>query len=108
MLPGMYVEGRIVEQEKNLPVVPEEAIVSEGNESYIFIVTENGNEGHDNKKDTNDERIFFERVAVTTGVKDAGFVEISTSRSLTDVKIVVAGAYSLSSEMIKGELEHED
>ncbi|MEZ4945086.1 MAG: efflux RND transporter periplasmic adaptor subunit [Cyclobacteriaceae bacterium] len=108
MLPGMYVEGRIVEQEKNLPVVPEEAIVSDGDESYIFIVSENGNEGHEKKGETNEERIFFERIAVVTGVKDAGFVEINPSRPLPDARVVIAGAYMLSSEMIKGELEHED
>ena len=108
MLPGMYVEGRIVEQEKNLPVVPEEAIVSNGSESYIFIVTENGNEEHEKKGGANEERIFFERIAVLTGVRDAGYIEINPSRPITDARVVVAGAYMLSSEMIKGELEHED
>ena len=55
-----------------------------------------------------EERIFFERIAVITGVKDAGYIEINPSRPLTDARVVVVGAYMLSSEMIKGELEHED
>ena len=38
LLPGMYVEGRIAEGEKKGYAVPEEAIIKEGEQSFIFIL----------------------------------------------------------------------
>jgi len=99
LLPGMYVEGRIVQGEKSGFAVPEEAIVKEGEQSYIFILKEDGEmEGNTMK---------FKRIPVSTGVNDLGFVEINIPAEMAkDLKIVTNGAYTLSSEMVKGELEH--
>jgi len=104
LLPGLYVEGRIVENEKMMDVLPEEAIVTEGNRSFIFVKSVHKDEGD------NDVKILtFDVKDVTTGVKDAGFVEVTFAEPLReDAKIVINGAYMLSSELIKGELEHKD
>ena len=40
LLPGMYVEGRIVQGEKMVYVVPEEAIIKEGEQAFIFVLDE--------------------------------------------------------------------
>ncbi|MCM4158109.1 efflux RND transporter periplasmic adaptor subunit [Gramella sp. AN32] len=99
LLPGMYVEGRIVQGEKSGYAVPEEAIVKEGEQSYIFILEEDG--------ETEGNTMKFKRIPVSTGVNDLGFVEINIpSEMAKDLKIVTNGAYTLSSEMVKGELEH--
>ena len=99
LLPGMYVEGRIVQGEKSGYAVPEEAIVKEGEQSYIFIIDE------DDAPEEN--RMKFKRIPVSTGLNDLGFVEVNLPTEIAEnVKIVTSGAYTLSSEMVKGELEH--
>lgn len=99
LLPGMYVEGRIVQGEKLAFAVPEEAIIKEGELSFIFILDE------DSTKEEN--KIKFKRIPVTVGVTDLGFVEVNLPADVPKtVKVVTKGAYTLSSEMVKGELEH--
>jgi cobalt-zinc-cadmium efflux system membrane fusion protein len=100
LLPGMYVEGRIVQGEKSAFVVPEAAIVQNGEQSFIFILDE------DEKKEAN--KMKFKMIPVIVGVTDLGFVEISLPADANqDVKVVTKGAYTLSSEMVKGEVEHD-
>ena len=100
LLPGMYVEGRIVQDGKMVFAVPEEAIIKEGEQSFIFILTE------ESKKDTNTLR--FKMIRVNIGLSDMGFVEVDLPADVPkDVKVVTKGAYTLSSEMVKGELEHD-
>jgi cobalt-zinc-cadmium efflux system membrane fusion protein len=99
LLPGMYVEGRIVQGEKSGYAVPEEAIVKEGEQSYIFIVDKEGA--------PEENRMKFKRIPVSTGLNDLGFVEVNLPpETAKNVNIVISGAYTLSSEMVKGELEH--
>ena len=99
LLPGMYVEGRIVQGEKSGYAVPEEAIVKEGEQSFIFILDEDSEKGENTMK--------FKRIPVSTGMNDLGFVEVNLPGNIAkDVKVVTTGAYTLSSEMVKGELEH--
>ncbi len=99
LLPGMYVEGRIVQEQKMVYSVPEEAIIKEGEQSYIFILKEEG------KKETG--KMKFKMIPVSIGISDLGFVEVNLPANVPKrVKVVTKGAYTLSSEMIKGELEH--
>ncbi len=101
LLPGLYVEGRIVESEHLVDVIPEEAIIKEGNRSFIFIKATHDGEEHPEKK------LAFTVVDVTTGIKDAGFIEVTFAEPLPKgTEVVVKGAYMLSSELVKGELEH--
>ncbi|MDT8417193.1 MAG: efflux RND transporter periplasmic adaptor subunit [Lutibacter sp.] len=99
LLPGMYVEGRIVQGEKLAFAVPEEAIIKEGELSFIFIL--------DEVSTKEENKIKFKRIPVTVGVTDLGFVEVNLPAAVPKtVKVVTKGAYTLSSEMVKGELEH--
>lgn len=99
LLPGMYVEGRIVQGEKSGFAVPEEAIVKEGEQSYVFILDQDGKQ--------EDNKTKYRRIAVNTGVNDLGFVEVNLPEEMEkNVMVVTNGAYTLSSEMVKGELEH--
>jgi membrane fusion protein, heavy metal efflux system len=106
LLPGLYVEGRIVESEKMMDVLPEEAIVTEGSRSFVFIKAVHDNEGDG---DGDGDHLTFEVKDVTIGIRDAGFVEVTFAESLPEnAEIVFNGAYMLSSELIKGLLEHDD
>lgn len=100
LLPGMYVEGRIVQDEKMVLAIPEDAVVMEGEQASIFIL----DEGEKQEKD----KLRFKMIPVTLGIADMGFVEISLPENISEnVKVVTKGAYTLSSEMVKGELEHD-
>lgn len=100
LLPGMYVEGRIAQDEKMVYAVPEEAIIKDGEQSFIFILDEDG------EKEANKMR--FKMIPVSTGITDLGFVEINLPNDVPKgIKVVTRGAYTLSSEMVKGELEHD-
>ena len=99
LLPGMYVEGRIVEGEKMGYAVPEEAIIKEGEQSFIFILDED--------EEMEGNKMKFKMIPVTVGITDLGFVEVNLPAEISkEVKVVIKGAYNLSSEMVKGELEH--
>jgi len=101
LLPGMYVEGRIVQGAKMGYAVPEEAIIKEGEQSFIFILDE------DEEKENN--KMKFKMIPVTVGISDLGFIEVHLPAEVSKkVKVVIKGAYMLSSERIKGELEHDD
>ncbi|EAR12545.1 heavy metal efflux pump, CzcB family protein [Polaribacter irgensii 23-P] len=99
LLPGMYVEGRIVQDQKMVFAVPEDAIIKDGEQSFIFILDEEG------KEDKN--KMKFKMIPINIGITDLGFIEISLPFNITkDVKVVTKGAYTLSSEMLKGTTEH--
>ena len=100
LLPGMYVEGRIVQGEKMALAVPEEAIVKNGEKTFIFV------EDKDNEEEN---KLRFNMIPVNTGMTDLGYVEISLSEGISkDITVVTKGAYILSSEMIKAELGDDD
>ena len=95
----MYVQGRIVQGEKKGFAVPEAAIIKEGEQSFIFILDE------DEEMEAN--KMKFKMIPVTVGITDLGFVEVNLPAEVSkDAKVVINGAYNLSSEMVKGELEH--
>lgn len=99
LLPGMYVEGRIVQDEKMAFAVPEDAIIKDGERSFIFIL--------DVDSEKEDNKMKFKMIPVNIGITDLGFVEVNLPSEISiDVKVVTKGAYTLSSEMVKGELEH--
>ena len=52
-------------------------------------------------------KMKFKMIPVTVGITDLGFVEVNLPAEVSkDAKVVINGAYNLSSEMVKGELEH--
>lgn len=117
LLPGMYLEGKIATEDTPVLAVLEDAIVVDGDLAYIFVQTEEGEEEHHDEAEfelkeahghEDGEKLFFKKIRVTTGKHDNGYVEIQLFESLPAGTMVVRkGAYTLSSEMIKGELEHE-
>ena len=93
ILPGMYVEARIQVDDNKAAALPDEAIVSNGDEHYIYLQV-----GKDH----------FKQIAVSIGAMDMGYTEVIPLEQLpADAQIVTKGAYYLLSQLTKGEGEHE-
>ncbi len=91
LLPGMYVEARIQIDNYKANALPNDAVVSNGDEHYIYIET---------KKNQ------YKQVAVKTGVSDMGFTEILPLEDIAaNAKVVTKGAYYLLSQLTKGSAE---
>ena len=85
LLPGMFLNARILVREANVPALPESAVVRFNNRHYVFVESAKGK---------------FEMKEVETGVTEAGMTEIKTGLdSLGGRKIVVANAYSVLGAM---------
>ena len=92
LLPGMFIDARIQVDDYKTIALPNDAIVSNGNDHYIYV---------ENEPNT------FKQVQVKTGTSDMGFTEISPMEEVNDSsKIVINGAYYLLSQLTKGEGEH--
>lgn len=94
LLSGMFVDARIETDDSKVMCLPTEAIVSNGNDRFIYLEHEPNT---------------FRQVQVKTGTTDMGFTEITPLEKLPDnSKVVVSGAYYLLSQLTKGEGEHHD
>lgn len=106
LLPGMYVDARIITSERRVEALPEDALVSHAGLHYIFILEEE-HQGHGETE--GDEEYVFHMVEVNTGLHDMGFVEVVTADALAPGdRIVTKGAYYLLAEWLKsqGGAEH--
>ena len=61
LLPGMFIEARIIINDSSAQSIQESAIVSNGNDHYIFVQREEN---------------VFKQVQVRIGASDLGFTEI--------------------------------
>jgi len=84
---GMYVEARILTSEKEVFVIPNEALMVEERGSSIFIVTsKSGNE------------VRFKKIPVRTGTEREGKTQVFLSEGVDDdTQIAISGVYYLSS-----------
>ena len=93
LLPGMYVEARIIVEDRKVQALPEDAITLDQGLSYIFI-----------KEEVHEEETHFRKVAVMTGARDFGFVEVTPLEEIAEGdNIVTKGAYFLMAQTKKGE-----
>ena len=93
LLPGMYVEARIQIDNYKANALPTDAVVSNGDEHYVYIET---------------KKNHYKQIAVKTGVSDMGFTEISALEEIpANAKAVIKGAYYLLSQLTKGSGEHD-
>jgi cobalt-zinc-cadmium efflux system membrane fusion protein len=91
LLPGMYVEARIQIDRYQAAALPDAAVVSSGDDHFIYLVTGPRQ---------------YRQVAVKTGAQDMGYTEIIPLTDLPkDARIVTKGAYFLLSEVSKGSNE---
>lgn len=100
VMPGMYVDARIVTDNRKVRALPNDAIVSEGGLNYIFVLKPRSTKGHE------DESVF-RKIEVNLGASDIGFTEVIPTYKLQEqAQIVVQGAFYLLAEMKKGEGGH--
>lgn len=91
LLPGMYVEARIQIDNYKANALPDDAVVSNGDEHYIYVET---------------KKNHYKQIAVTKGVSDIGFSEILPLEEIpANAKVVTKGAYYLLSQLTKGSAE---
>jgi cobalt-zinc-cadmium efflux system membrane fusion protein len=96
LIPGLYVEAKIMQDSKKARVLPTSAIVSNEGTSYFFIKTE-----------TNGSEIYFEKVAFEPGIKSEDYVQIKSFDEIQDTtSIVLKGAFTLKAVMNKSEGGH--
>lgn len=115
LIPGMYVDGRIIVDDYPVNCLPETALIREGEASFIFVKTDEDNHDEESNHESdehddaaNEEKhLRFKKVPVKTGAMDNGFTEIILLEEIPeDALVVVYGSYYLDSEMSKGEAEH--
>jgi cobalt-zinc-cadmium efflux system membrane fusion protein len=111
LLHGMYVEGRIVTDSTEVLALPEDAVVSDGGSSYIFIVEEQADDhvtpDQHSESEEHDQGTRFRAVEVAASTEDNGYVEIKLLEDLPeDAAVVIKGAFFVLSEMKKGEGGH--
>jgi cobalt-zinc-cadmium efflux system membrane fusion protein len=99
LLPGMYLTAFVETHNRQLPAVPEQAIVSFEGIDYLF--TE---EAGDKK-----EGVRYKAVPVKTGVKELGYVELVLPPSFDTAhsKVVLKGAYDLLGKLKNSESEED-
>ena len=94
LLPGMFIEARIIIKDSATLSVPNAAIVSNGNDHYVFI-QQNEN--------------VYKQIQVRIGTNDLGFTEIFPFEEITTKqKVVTKGSYNLLSEFTKGMNGHQE
>lgn len=84
LLPGMYLNAEIAVRNHQAYVVPEEAVVNFEGKNFVFVA------GAPNE---------YEMVAIETGVKEGGFIEIVNKEAISDRDIVTTGAYAVLMEL---------
>ena len=131
LIPGMYISGHLHTDEKYTRTVPNDALVTEGTKSYIFIqdnqvlekhghnefteskeehVGEKNQERHEHgdEDDAKEKKMAFRMVEVIPGLKDDGYTEIQLINPFPEnTQVVINAAYYLLADMKKEETEHE-
>lgn len=97
LIEGMNITAVISIGTTTLPAVPSTALVNNGGQDYIFIVT---NKKIEHAEETEKAGVNFERIAVMKGVSDIGFTEITPVNELpAGTKIVTKGAFFIMAKM---------
>lgn len=99
LFPGMYLTAKIATSKNKVTALPEEAVITEDGEPYIFTAK--------NVTENDEEEWALSPLKVVTGQADDGWIEIKLLQPLGKGQMVVWNkAYYLISEMKKGETEH--
>lgn len=112
LIEGMSVTARISLGQSVYPAVPDEAIINNSGNDYIFIVTDKKPEhsASENDSDTNSNEAgsSFQRIQVIKGASDVGYTQIRPIETLpNDTKVAIKGAFFLMAKMTNtGEHEH--
>ncbi|MDZ7767171.1 MAG: HlyD family efflux transporter periplasmic adaptor subunit [Melioribacteraceae bacterium] len=105
LLPGMYVDARIITDNSESYVLPETALLREGDANYVFVQAEEEHAGEDHSGE--EEHFRFKKLSVKIGLIDRGYAEIFPGSGIGENSIIVLeGGYYIDAEMNKGEGGH--
>ncbi len=91
--PGEFAEARVINQEREVLVLPNEAVTYDKGLHYIFAV-----DAADNK------HVYFRKLHIRPGVTDLGFTEILPIDPLPEnADYVIEGAFFIMAESKKGD-----
>lgn len=90
LLPGMYVSARILTGSRRVVTLPDEAIVSEGEQRVIFV---------------QEKTLTFRRIPVKLGQSENGHTEVTLQKPIAGKMIVKKGAYLLQASTQQTEEE---
>jgi len=109
LIEGMNITAVISIGEAVVPAVPNDAIVSYQGQDYIFVLTDQKPQVHNEEQKNNEgNEITFERVQVIKGVSDIGYTEITFVKNVPPAsKILTKGAFFANAKMTNTG-EHED
>lgn len=117
LIDGMNVTAAISLDKATVPAVPNDAIVTVTGQDYIFVLVDAGTKNQDNNKDsvkhdannkqnTEEKEITFERIPVVKGTSDVGFTEITLLKEIPKgARIVTKGTFFVSAKMTNIEEE---
>jgi cobalt-zinc-cadmium efflux system membrane fusion protein len=127
LIPGMYISGHLHTDENYTQALPDNAVVTEGTKSFIFVLDqkvliefkeeneENENNGEENGEEyeeaieIGEDAMAFRMIEVVTGQKDDGYTEVKLLDSLPEnIQIVMNAAYYLLSDLKKDEAGDDD
>lgn len=126
LIPGMYVNALIDIGSNPVNALPEEAVVKADGRAFIFVLEEESGAseaeeaghdhegGHSHEEEEHDESgelagthgetYHFQRVEVTTGTSQLGYVQVTSVQHLApNAKLVLKGAYYIQSHLLKSE-----
>lgn len=129
LVPGMYVSGHIHTDENYVRTLPNDAVVTEGTKSYIFVLDDTGtgeeheetdhgttanheehnaDVAHSHEHEAGEHTMAFRMAEVITGSQEGNYTEIKLLSSLPEnSRIVMNAAYYLLADLGKEETEHE-
>lgn len=97
-LKDLFINAKIYLNDVESSALPENAIIKDGGNSYIYVANEKAN----------DDEIEFEKIAVIIGETDNGFTAVKLIETIPDgMQIVTKGAYYVYAQSKAGDLEHE-
>lgn len=100
LIPGMYINGHIESESLEVLALPEEAIITENNRSYLFKVE---------RKLEGEEKVIwdFQPIEIKTGISHNGWTEVKLLEPLSKgTQIAWNNAYYLIAEMNKSAAGH--
>ncbi len=87
LVPGMFLNARILTGTRQATTLPEDAVVRKGQEGFIYLPTA--------------QPRTYRRIPVRLGVPAEGRIEIIPQRPIDLTKVIIKGAYLLEAELTK-------
>lgn len=97
-LKDLFINAKIYLNDVESSALPEDAIINDGDNSFIYVANTNENK----------DELEFEKINVVTGAIDNGYISVKLIDTIPEgMQIVTKGAYYVYAQAKAGELTHE-